>query len=186
LFFYCWVGGTLAFVFVDGVNLFGGQILASINNTDDDNVSSNSSIRIVAKQQLIALGMGIPACLCAIATLKAVGTKKLQVWGFVFIAVCFVFLATLFAPLSHGKNENHNALFVCYCFLLFSLSYGPNLTTYVLPAQLFDREVRATLNGVSAACGKLGAFTGVYMFGAMAETTSYATGTLNFLLALWI
>jgi hypothetical protein len=38
------------------------------------------------------------------------------------------------------------------------------------------REVRATFNGISAACGKLGAFTGVYVFGPLAETTSYATG----------
>lgn len=131
---------------------------------------------MITEKQIIALGMGIPACLCAIFTLRAIGTKRLQVYGFFFIAACFVLMAALFKPLSHGKMKNTNALFGVYCMLLFSLSYGPNLTTYILPAETYPKEVRATFNGISAACGKLGAFTGVYVFGPMAEGTSYQTG----------
>lgn len=162
----------------DGVNLFGGQILSAISSTDDDNVSASSSVQAVTQKQIIALSMGIPACLCAIATLRLVGTKRLQVYGFLLIAFFFVLLAALFKPLSHGEYKNTNALFAVYCMLLFSLSYGPNLTTYILPAETYPKEVRATFNGISAACGKLGAFTGVYVFGPMAEGTSYATGTV--------
>jgi len=158
-----------------GVNLFGGQILNQISATDDDNVSANSSIAAVTQKQIIALSMGIPACLCAIATLRMVGTKRLQVYGFLLIAFCFILLAALFKPLSHGKYKNTDALFAVYCMLLFSLSYGPNLTTYILPAETYPKEVRATFNGISAACGKLGAVVGVYVFGPMAEGTSYAT-----------
>ena len=158
------------------MNLFGGQILNSIGSTDDDNVSATSSIRQVAEKQIIALSMGIPACLLAILTLRAIGSKRLQVYGFFFIAICFILMAALFKPLSHGDMKNTNALFAIYCVLLFSLSYGPNLTTYVLPAQTYPKQVRATFNGISAACGKLGAVTGVYVFGSMAEATSYATG----------
>ncbi len=39
---------------------------------------------------------------------------------------------------------------------------------------MFPKQVRSTLNGVSAACGKLGALVGVYMFGAIAASSSYA------------
>ena len=163
---------------IDGVNLFGGQILSSIGSSDDDNVSANSSIRAIAEKQVIALSMGIPACITAIWALKYLGTKRLQVFGFFFIATCFVVLAALFKPLSHGRMENTDALFAVYCILLFSLSWGPNLTTYILPAQTYPKDVRPTFNGISAACGKLGAFTGVYIFGSMAEETSYATGNL--------
>jgi nitrate/nitrite transporter NarK len=105
------------------------------------------------------------------------------VYGFFFIAICFVAMAALFKPLSHGHLENTNALFAVYCILLFSLSWGPNLTTYILPAQTYPKEVRATFNGISAACGKLGAFTGVYVFSSMAVATSYATGTVLYLTA---
>lgn len=157
------------------MNLFGGQILSKIGSSDDDNVSDNESIRHIATRQVIALSMGIPACLSAILVLRMVGTKRLQVYGFFLIAVMFVLMAALFKPLSHGSMENPNALFAVYCFLLFSLSWGPNLTTYILPAQTYPKEVRATFNGISAACGKLGAFAGVYVFSTMAEATSYAT-----------
>lgn len=158
-----------------GVNLFGGEILQAINSTDDDNVSADSSVRVVTQEQLIALGTSLPACVFAIWTLKKIGTKNLQVGGFFFITFCFVLLAALFAPLSHGKMANTNALFFVYCMLLFSLSYGPNLTTFILPAETYPKEVRATFNGISAACGKLGAFAGVYMFGPLADGTSYPT-----------
>jgi hypothetical protein len=63
----------------DGVNLFGGQILSKIGSSDDDNVSDNEAIRHIATRQVIALSMGIPACLCAILALRLVGTKRLQV-----------------------------------------------------------------------------------------------------------
>lgn len=155
------------------MELFGGEILKSLSNSDDDNVSDKSSVRYVSQQQLIALSTGIPACLLSIVYLKCRNIKELQVFGFILIAFFFLLLACLYAPLKHS---NVDALFAVYCLLLFSLSFGPNLTTFILPAQIYPKEVRTTLNGISAACGKLGAFTGVYVFGPVAEATSYSTG----------
>lgn len=152
-----------------GVNLFGGEIVAAITNSDDDNVSSNESIRKVTSQELIAISTSIPACIITI-WLFGFGVKRLQVYGFVFIAVCFVLLATLFTTL---KKENPNALYAIYCFLLFSLSFGPNVTTFILPAQTYPREIRSTFNGISAAMGKLGAVVGAYVYGIVAAVTSY-------------
>lgn len=153
-----------------GVNLFGGEILQSISDANDDNVSSAHALRRVTLQQLIALAMGLPACILAIYSLKVISIKNLQVWGFFFIAGMFVLLACLFYPL---KEKSTDGLFAIYCMLLFSLSFGPNLATFILPAHTYPKEVRATFNGISAACGKLGAFTGVYMFGPLADVTSY-------------
>eukprot|EP01039_Chlorochromonas_danica_P004307 gene4307-4728_t len=131
-----------------GVNLFGGEILSKIDPSDDDNISSHGSIVHLAGEQLIGLSMGIPA------------------------SFFFFLLAILFVPL---RDNNTDALFALYILLLFSLSFGPNLTTYILPAQTYPKKVRATLNGISAACGKLGAFAGVYLFGSIAEASSYPT-----------
>jgi hypothetical protein len=75
------------------VNLFGGQILSKIGSSDDDNVSDNEAIRHIATRQVIALSMGIPACLCAILALRLVGTKRLQVSfdaPFIYYVVCGV------------------------------------------------------------------------------------------------
>lgn len=153
-----------------GVNLFGGSILEAINNSTDDNVSSVNNVRLVAGQELLAMSMGIPACILTIVLLKRVGTKALQVWGFVLIAAMFVLLAALFAPLKYSSPQG---LFAVYCALLFSLSFGPNVTTYVLPAETYPKEIRATFNGISAAMGKLGAVVGASLFKVIAESTSY-------------
>ena len=89
---------------VDGVNLFGGEILKALDDHDDDSVSSTASIRNVSMQQLIALGTGVPAILLGIYCLDKVGLKNLQLFGFLFIALCFVLLALLFQPLKAYKH----------------------------------------------------------------------------------
>jgi hypothetical protein len=53
--------------------------------------------------------------------------------------------------------------------LVFGISYffsefGPNVTTFVLPGELFPTSVRATGHGISAGIGKFGAFIGVFLF----------------------
>eukprot|EP00599_Poterioochromonas_sp_BG-1_P011145 CAMPEP_0173138406 /NCGR_PEP_ID=MMETSP1105-20130129/3670_1 /TAXON_ID=2985 /ORGANISM="Ochromonas sp., Strain BG-1" /LENGTH=354 /DNA_ID=CAMNT_0014050993 /DNA_START=92 /DNA_END=1153 /DNA_ORIENTATION=+ len=94
-----------------GVNLFGGEIVSDING-DDDNVSAMSSIQQVTLQELIGLSMGIPACLLTIYLLSYVSTKNLQIYGFLFIAFCFVLLAGLY----QGSNDSI-ALYSIYCIL---------------------------------------------------------------------
>jgi len=155
-----------------GVNLFGGEILSEINASDDDNVSLNSNIAKLCGQELLGLSLGIPACLLAIFMLHRVSSRHLQIHGFLFIALCFVLMAVTFVPL---RDSNPNLLFAVYCCLLFSLNYGPNVSTYLLPAQTYPIEIRSTMNGASAAMGKIGAFVGVYMFGPLAASTSYPT-----------
>lgn len=155
-----------------GVSLFAGQIIKAFSTTDDDNVSSAIAIQHVTKQNLIGLSMGLPACMLSIVCLQYMNTKKLQIIGFMLIAVIFGIMAACFVPL---RDHNGDALFAIYCMLLFSLVFGPNLTTYLLPAQVFPKNIRSTFHGISAALGKIGAFSGVYMFGSIAEATSYPT-----------
>jgi len=46
----------------------------------------------------------------------------------------------------------------------FFTEFGPNVTTFVLPGELFPTSVRATGHGISAGIGKFGAFIGVFLF----------------------
>ena len=153
-----------------GVNLFGGAILAAINDKSDDNITSDSSVRLIAGQQLVALGMGVPACILTIVLLKPVGTKSLQIYGFFFMAFMFALLAALFGPL---QAHSPDGLYAIYCTLLFSLSFGPNVTTYILSAETYPKQTRATFNGISAAMGKLGAVVGASLFKPIVNVTSY-------------
>jgi PHS family inorganic phosphate transporter-like MFS transporter len=153
-----------------GVGLFGGQILASLKTTDDDDITSDKSIVLISWQQAVALGCGIPAYLASNYCIKHWGMKRTQTAGFIITSVCFVVMAVSFYPL---KENSPATLYFFYCLLLFSLCFGPNVTTYVLPASVYDKEVRATMNGVSAACGKSGAVVGAYFFGAVASVIGY-------------
>ena len=38
------------------------------------------------------------------------------------------------------------------------------MTTFVLPSAVFPTEIRTTFNGIAAACGKLGAIGGIWLF----------------------
>jgi MFS transporter, PHS family, inorganic phosphate transporter len=46
----------------------------------------------------------------------------------------------------------------------FFTEFGPNMTTFVMPSELYPVSMRATGHGISAGVGKLGAFIGVFLF----------------------
>ena len=46
---------------------------------------------------------------------------------------------------------------VLYCFANYFQNFGPNVTTFVIPGEVFPTRYRSTAHGISAASGKLGA-----------------------------
>ena len=114
----------------------------------------------VSWQNIVANAMGIPGLVLAIWLLRRLGTKILQVYGFVLIAGMFLVLGVLWETCP----DNHILLFVAYCFLQFSLNWGPNLSTFVLPSEVYPPGVRSSFNGASAALGKIGALVGGFTF----------------------
>jgi predicted MFS family arabinose efflux permease len=77
----------------------------------------------------------------------------------------------------------------------FFTEFGPNMTTFVYPAEIFPVEVRTTAHGISAAAGKLGAFAGAYLFPDMlassiglrgAEVVAGIVCLLGFGLSVWL
>merc|ERR1719183_3032988 len=65
-------------------------------------------------------------------------------------------------------------LITIYGLTYFFSNFGPNSTTFILPSETFPYEVRTTLNGFSAACGKAGAVVGSAAFQPMAD--AYGNG----------
>ena len=57
-----------------------------------------------------------------------------------------------------------------YGISYFFTEFGPNVTTFVLPGELFPTSVRATGHGISAGIGKFGAFVGVFLFPVLQES----------------
>jgi hypothetical protein len=59
----------------------------------------------------------------------------------------------------------------------FFTEFGPNMTTFVLPSELYPVSMRTTGHGISAGIGKLGAFIGVFLFPVL-QTSLGLRGTL--------
>jgi hypothetical protein len=51
-----------------------------------------------------------------------------------------------------------------YCLANFFQNFGPNVTTFVIPGEVFPTRYRSTGHGFSAACGKLGAIVAQVIF----------------------
>jgi hypothetical protein len=55
-----------------------------------------------------------------------------------------------------------------------SLQLGVPVTTYGLPASVFEKDIRCTFNGIASAMGKLGAIIGAYTFYYIAKVSLHA------------
>ncbi|KAF3962712.1 hypothetical protein CMV_012810 [Castanea mollissima] len=57
-----------------------------------------------------------------------------------------------------------------YSLTFFFANFGPNATTFVVPAEIFPARLRSTCHGISAASGKLGAMVGAFGFLYLAQS----------------
>jgi PHS family inorganic phosphate transporter-like MFS transporter len=51
---------------------------------------------------------------------------------------------------------------ILFGLTLFFANFGPNSTTFIVPAELFPARLRSTCHGISAAAGKSGAIIGSF------------------------
>jgi PHS family inorganic phosphate transporter-like MFS transporter len=51
-----------------------------------------------------------------------------------------------------------------YCLANFFTNFGPNVTTFIIPGEIFPTRYRSTAHGIAAACGKLGAIVSQIIF----------------------
>ncbi len=121
----------------------------------------------------------VPGYVLALATMDRIGHRRLQVIGFACMGVAF--LAIGGAP---GLVHDTAPFLLLYGVSYFFAEFGPNTTTFVLPAELFPVSVRTTGHGISAGVAKLGAFIGVFAFPVISKSlglrgTLLMTGALS-------
>ncbi len=100
----------------------------------------------------------LPGYLLATARMDRIGHKRLQVIGFSVMAVAFAALGIV-EPLTAYVVP----FLVVFGISYFFVQFGPNMTTFVLPSELFPVNLRTTGHGFAAGMGKLGAFIGVFL-----------------------
>jgi hypothetical protein len=75
------------------------------------------------------------------------------------MAVCFALIAAV-----PGMTTMVAPFLLVYGVSYFFTEFGPNMTTFVIPSEVYPVTMRATGHGISAGVGKLGAFIGVFLF----------------------
>uniref|UniRef100_A0A0E0K8V3 H(+)/Pi cotransporter n=1 Tax=Oryza punctata TaxID=4537 RepID=A0A0E0K8V3_ORYPU len=118
--------------------------------------------RISRAQALIALCGTIPGYWFTVAFIDIVGRFWIQIMGFFMMTV---FMLALGVPYEHWtKPAHHTGFVVLYALTFFFANFGPNSTTFIVPAEIFPARLRSTCHGISAAAGKAGAIIGAFGF----------------------
>lgn len=133
--------------------------------------------RISKAQTLIALCSTVPGYWFTVFFIDRIGRFAIQLMGFFFMTV---FMFALAIPYNHWRGTkcgdaycdgNHIAFVVLYSFTFFFANFGPNATTFIVPAEVFPARLRSTCHGISAAAGKAGAIVGAFGFLYAAQST---------------
>ncbi|KEH42530.1 putative major facilitator, sugar transporter, major facilitator superfamily [Medicago truncatula] len=123
--------------------------------------------KIARAQTLIALCSTVPGYWFTVAFIDRIGRFTIQLMGFFFMTV---FMFALAIPYDHWTHkENRIGFVVLYSLTFFFANFGPNATTFVVPAEIFPARFRSTCHGISSATGKLGAMVGAFGFLYLAQ-----------------
>ncbi|KAF3905003.1 hypothetical protein AA313_de0202649 [Arthrobotrys entomopaga] len=156
-----------------GVNLNQSFILSAIGFTTGKN-QYHKLMKNALGNLIIAVAGYVPGYFFTIAFIEILGRKTIQIGGFLITALMFGILA---GDYNHIPTAGK---FVLFAFAQFFFNFGPNATTFIVPAEVFPSRVRGFAHGLSAAVGKCGAILSAILFNWLA---SYKIGLPN---VLWI
>ncbi|RWV79860.1 hypothetical protein GW17_00058947 [Ensete ventricosum] len=128
-----------------------------------EKVNAYEEVYNVAKfQAIIAVASTIPGYFATVYFIERTGRRKIQMMGFFFMAI---FLFALAGPYDKYWHDHTKGWFIAlYGLTFFFSNFGPNTTTFIVPAELFPSRFRSTCHGISGASGKVGAMIGAVGF----------------------
>ncbi|KAL0315188.1 UNVERIFIED_CONTAM: putative inorganic phosphate transporter 1-9 [Sesamum calycinum] len=150
-------------------NLFQSQIYHGYL-PDQGNVNAFQEAFHVAKlQAIIAICSTIPGYYVTVCLIDRIGRVKIQMMGFLFMGLG---LLAIGIPYNVYWHDNTNIGFmILYSLTFFFSNFGPNTTTFIVPAELFPARFRSTCHGLSGSAGKIGAIIGSigYLWASLSE-----------------
>jgi PHS family inorganic phosphate transporter-like MFS transporter len=140
-------------------------------------VSGIHAIILTNEYSAMIFGLAaFPGYWIASFTIDRIGRKPVQVAGFAMMAISFATISLL------GFLTTYK--FLDYFLLIYGISYffimfGPNVTTFVYPPEVFPISTRGLGTGISSAGGKTGAFIGTF-----ADTIILSVTGIHFLMGI--
>jgi PHS family inorganic phosphate transporter-like MFS transporter len=118
-----------------------------------------SLLHNVLVQLAIVCVFAVPGYIIAVMFMDRTGRKSIQMFGFFMMALMFLIIGLVPSVVKHAWP-----FLILYGISYFFTEFGPNMTTFIYPAELFPTDVRTTAHGISAGAGKMGAFAGAFLF----------------------
>ncbi|KAJ7716744.1 phosphate transporter [Mycena maculata] len=108
----------------------------------------------------------IPGYYASFFLIDSWGRRPIQLMGFIVLTILFICMGFGYDKMLESTSGK-NAFVFLYCLTNFFQNFGPNVTTFVIPGEVFPTRYRSTAHGISAASGKLGAIVAQVGFGNM-------------------
>ena len=159
---FCWFVLDIGYY---GTNLNSNILLSNIGFGGGNTIYQQ--IFNIALGNLIAVLLGaLPGYFFSVFFIDKMGRKTIQYMGFTMLTIGFALLAVGYTWLT---NNSVPLFIIIYTLIQFFNNFGPNTTTFVLPAENFPTKFRGTANGICAASGKLGAIIAGQGFSALKD-----------------
>ncbi|MEL9990213.1 MAG: MFS transporter [Thermoproteus sp.] len=159
------LGTTVPWFLMDvalyGTGVYSGMVVSSI-------VGPAKSLFQEVLHQGIPYLVGFPGYFTAAFLLDRLGRKPIQNIG--FAAMTAIYLAASLMIAGSNFAAPAAAVLAVYSLSYFFINFGPNTTTFVLPAEVYPTRYRATGHGISSAAGKLGAAISTLFFPSLLAT----------------
>jgi PHS family inorganic phosphate transporter-like MFS transporter len=123
------------------------------------------TVQKTARDTAIIAALALPGYYVSVFAVGRQSPRFIQSQGFFVMGILYLCIGIFFDELARMRLP----LLAVYGSTFFFANYGPNVTTYLLPSMTFSKGCRSTLNGVCAACGKVGALIGTMIFGRAAH-----------------
>jgi PHS family inorganic phosphate transporter-like MFS transporter len=133
-------------VFFYGTNIFGPFVTLALG-------LANSSLASIYTQLYVALAFLVPGYYVAALLVDKIGRKLMQIMGFSIVAAAYLIAALI---LRSGITDPM-VILALYGIAQFFTNVGPNVTTFIMPTEVFPTRYRTTGHGIAAGSGKLGA-----------------------------
>ncbi|GMH19936.1 hypothetical protein Nepgr_021777 [Nepenthes gracilis] len=128
--------------------------------------------KVARAQTLISLCGSVPGYWFTVAFIDTMGRFAIQLMGF-FMMTAFMFALAI--PYNHWTHhDNRIGFIIMYGLTFFFANFGPNATTFVVPAEIFPARLRSTCHGISAATGKVGSIVGTLGFMYLAQSKNHS------------
>ncbi|KAJ4825995.1 hypothetical protein Tsubulata_027588 [Turnera subulata] len=127
----------------------------------DVEINALEEVFEISRGMLVVALLGtFPGYWFTVYYIEIIGRLGIQLMGFIMMSSFMMVMAVRYENL---KEDNKWLFGLLYGLTFFFANFGPNTTTFVLPAELFPTRLRSTCHAISAAAGKAGAMIGAFV-----------------------